>query len=337
MTRSTNTTSAALKLFSLLAFAVKVANGYGCYPKEKVRCCFRPNGDDLRYAVSDYCSNGLNSTAAQTYGTVIGDWCVDYVQDFSLAFYSCDQFNEPLTNWNTSSAQNMFGMFSFAASIDQPLNFDTSKVVNMGNMFSYASRFDQPLLSFVTSRVELMYGMFEFAIYFNQPFNFDTSKVTAMEYMFSNAGYFNQPVPFNTSNVVTMDHMFEKTYNFNQSLSSFNTSKVNEMSKMFARALVFNQPLPFDTSKVASFQEMFKSAIEFNQDVSAFKVGGRRRVMRGMFLDADKFSQNLSAWSGHVNTKSDVTQMFRGTACPRKRDPNLRASPQGPFCYPVLK
>jgi surface protein len=101
-------------LFSLLAFSLPCASGFTCYSKVKGRCCFKPDGDELRRAVSDFCDRsrgGVKSTAALTYGTVIGDWCVDYVQDFSNALSSLDTFNEPLTNWNTSSAINMQELF----------------------------------------------------------------------------------------------------------------------------------------------------------------------------------------------------------------------------------
>jgi hypothetical protein len=48
------------------------------------------------------------------------------------------------------------------------------------------------------------------------------------------------------------------------------------------------------------------------------------------------FSQNLSAWSGTIPKGTKVTLLFDGTACPNQTDPNLGATPQGPFCYPVV-
>jgi hypothetical protein len=106
---------------------------------------------------------------------------------------------------------------------------------------------------------------------------------------------------------------------------------------MFYSAEKSNQPLAsFQTNKVKSFANMFLNAKAFNQDVSTFRVGGPARDMTSMFQLAASFKQNLTVWSGAVNKKSNVTNIFQGTACPRKHDPNLSAPKQGPFCYPVL-
>lgn len=54
-------------------------------------------------AVEDYFNGTLydKMDVRALYGDVIGDWCVDHVQDFVKTFWFSD-INEPLTNWNTS-------------------------------------------------------------------------------------------------------------------------------------------------------------------------------------------------------------------------------------------
>jgi hypothetical protein len=156
MIRSTSVV--VFQILLLLAISLlPVASGYSCLdPQATGRCCFRRNGDDLRAAASDYDANGINSTAAQTYGAVIGDWCVNYVRDFSNVFLGLETFNEPLTNWNTSSAVTMRSMFDEGAiAFNQPVqHFDTRRVTNMNSMFASALAFNQPS-NFNTSQVTI--------------------------------------------------------------------------------------------------------------------------------------------------------------------------------------
>jgi hypothetical protein len=132
----------ALKVLTLLVLSLKVAEGvkYTCYSKAQGRCCFRPNGYDLRLAVADYFHGKSYSTAAKTFGPVIGNWCVDYVHDFSNLLNGVRSFNLPLTNWNTSSALTMAGMFPLAYVFNHPVNFDTSRVTNMDSMLKLHMR-----------------------------------------------------------------------------------------------------------------------------------------------------------------------------------------------------
>jgi hypothetical protein len=337
-----SSTSAALRVIFLLAFTFKSAQGgYRCYTKgvkEKRRCCFRPNGKDLKLAAIEYHEkhSRFNSSAAKKYGRDMAHWCVDYVKDFSYTFESLQNFNFPLTYWNTSSAVNMDHMFGAAYAFNQPVNFDTRKVTSMISMFAATLAFNHPV-TFDTAKVGNMFGMFNLASAFNQPLNLNTSKVVDMSYMFTYANAFNQPLNFDTTNVADMYNMFEGATAFNQPVK-FNTAKVAHMSYMFHNAKAFNQSLPFATSNVVSMIGMFKSATSFNQDVSNFYVGGIVRDLSLMFYGASSFSsQYLNIpWSGTINGKSNVTAMFVGTACPNQTDPNLGATPQGPFCYTYL-
>ena len=44
------------------------------------------------------------SRSLHVYGSPIGSWCVNKVKDFSLTFSYLHNFNEPLSNWDTSMA-----------------------------------------------------------------------------------------------------------------------------------------------------------------------------------------------------------------------------------------
>lgn len=89
---------------------------------------FFDNGTELRDAANRYVSN--DPTVVDVYGAVIANWCVDRVTTFDGVFNSLD-FNEPLTNWNTSSATSMYGMFAYAKTFNQPIEqFQVSRVVD---------------------------------------------------------------------------------------------------------------------------------------------------------------------------------------------------------------
>jgi surface protein len=109
------------------------------------------------------------------------------------------------------------------------------------------------------------------------------------------------------------------------------------MKDMFFDARSFNQTLAaFDTSKVRSMTGMFMRAEAFNQNVSNFHFSNARDISR-MFDGASSFSQDLKAWSGRISQGTNVDRMFYNTDCPIEYDPQLSASPQGPFCYPVKR
>jgi hypothetical protein len=199
---------------------LKCAKGiFDCYdPLAKGHCCFNPDGNDLRIAVRDYkffFDSGLEP--AHEYGKVIGNWCVDYVKDFSRVFYYLEHFDEPLTNWNTSSAETMDSMFRSTEAFNQPVNFDTSKVTSMERMFEDTHAFNHPV-HFQTNKVNNMERMFARVHAFNQPVHFDTSKVTTMKQMFAGAVAYNKPVTFDTSNVVDFTGMFDYAHAFNQAV-----------------------------------------------------------------------------------------------------------------------
>jgi hypothetical protein len=68
--------------------------------------CFA-SGDDLRAAVLDYVVDG-DTFASNRYGSDIGSWCVEKVQDFSNVFRDLP-FNSRLDGWNTKVREYVSG------------------------------------------------------------------------------------------------------------------------------------------------------------------------------------------------------------------------------------
>ena len=134
------------------------------------------DSQELQLAVIAYLNDpSENSPAAKTYGFPISAWQVERVTDFSNLFsaYRVDgellrDFDEPLTDWNTSQATNMAFMFGGCYSFNQSLDWDTSNVANMTNMFNGCNNFEgRGLESWDTGRVVSFQGMFAYASNFN--------------------------------------------------------------------------------------------------------------------------------------------------------------------------
>jgi len=134
--------------------------------------CF-DNGTELLTAIDHYLTlpipNSNYTTAINTYGPTIGDWCVGKVTNFSYAFANHDTFNQPLTNWNTSSAVDVRYMFANATTFNQPLDhFSVDHVVTFDGMFSNASSFDQDVSAWNVGKAQSMASMFAHASSFQQ-------------------------------------------------------------------------------------------------------------------------------------------------------------------------
>ena len=118
----------------------------------------------------------------------INDWDVSNVLTFGVVssggnggmFSLCIAFNQPLNNWDTSSATDMSQMFFNAPLFNQDIsNWDTSGVTRMSQMFQLASAFNQPIGSWNTSSLLDANFMFQFDYAFNQDISsWDVNQVT---------------------------------------------------------------------------------------------------------------------------------------------------------------
>ena len=48
-------------------------------------------------------------------------------------FYRCENFNQPLNNWNVSNVTDMYAMFYSAVTFNQPLNNWNVSIKNLSN------------------------------------------------------------------------------------------------------------------------------------------------------------------------------------------------------------
>jgi surface protein len=247
-------------------------------------------------------------------------------------FKSCSSFNQPLDNWDVSSATNMSGMFYLASSFNQPLSsWDVSSATNMQDMFRGTSAFNQPLNSWNTSNVTTMNSMFRGAGVFNSDINgWDLSSVTNFSNMFRDANSFNQPIggwTLNTTGNITMASMFYQNVAFNNGgstdINNWNTSNVTNMSNMFYKATAFNQPIGnWNTSNVTNVTNMLAnlggSTYVFDQDISNWDVNqitGFSNFMTGggTGLSTVNYDALLIAWDAEGAMSYSGTVNFGGS------------------------
>jgi surface protein len=157
-------------------------------------------------------------------------------------FNSARNFNEDITQWNTSSVRNMIYMFHLATNFNRDIgNWNTSLVTNMNSMFVNARNFNQDIGGWYTSSVTDMKFMFFGAESFNQDIgNWNTSSVTDMKNMFYSATSFNQNIGnWDTGQVTNMINMFSNATSFNQDLCDWNIETVTSKDDMFDGSGIF--------------------------------------------------------------------------------------------------
>ncbi len=89
----------------------------------------------------------------------ISNWDTSAATTMKGMFYSCNFFNQPI-NFNTSNVISMSQMFAFCRAFNQPLNFDTSNVTEMSRMFYSCNSFNQNLSSWIVYCDVYKYDMF---------------------------------------------------------------------------------------------------------------------------------------------------------------------------------
>ena len=89
-----------LLLLFRIALASEIAEG--TERELQMAQCFQTT-QELRQAVRDFVYGDANTRAVvtSTYGSAMGNWCVDELQDFSSIFYGMRSFNEDISNWKT--------------------------------------------------------------------------------------------------------------------------------------------------------------------------------------------------------------------------------------------
>ena len=197
---------------------------------------------------------------------------------------------------------------------DDITNWDTSNVLSMEEVFSGWPEFNQDISNWDTSKVEQMSGMFKSSKYqgsyymgptsFNQDIsNWDVSNVKNMSEMFLGATSFNQNISnWDVSNVKNMDYMFSGATSFNQPIGDWDTSKVEYMRGMFSDVVAIGI-LAF----VGTFEYNRAGSTSFNQDISNWDVSNVKN-MDHMFSGATSFNQDISNWD--VSNVENMDHMF---------------------------
>ena len=147
----------------------------------------------------------------ENFNQPLNNWNTTNVTTMENMFYDCKNFNQSLNNWNVQNVTTMENMFKMCKMFNQPLNnWNVQNVTDMSNMFGMCEKFNQPLNNWNVRNVEYMTNMFSYCKIFNQPLNnWDVHNVDNMEFMFYECENFNQPLNnWNVENVDNMDNMF---------------------------------------------------------------------------------------------------------------------------------
>lgn len=356
--------------------------------------CFG-SSSELSQAVDDYMTNPSDAVLLDSYGP-IGSWCVGSVTNF-FALFDVDRnpmaatFNEDISGCkliclgvgtrrrrraeklslmtvlfgffifigDTSSARDMYAMFSGAREFNQPIGaWDVSRVTDFGYMFANCTAFNSDISLWSVSSARTMDAMFDGATSFNQAIgDWDVSSVGFFSFMFYSADDFNADISqWSVGSGHVFDLMFAFATKFSSDLSAWDSkygiesvgpaiedfvltiwlasaSQATSMRGMFGEASSFFADLSrWDVSRVTDMRLMFLGALNFNSDLSSWSVGNATNV-ESMFLEAFSFSQNLCPWGSRLGSETLVETMFLNTNCPVTSVPVLTAEPPGPFCF----
>jgi surface protein len=234
---------------------------------------------------------------------LIEQWDTSTINNMAGVFWQSPKFNQSLNGWDTSNVISMVSLFREASLFNGDISsWDVGAVKDMSLMFYLALNFNQPLNSWNVSNVTNLTQTFGRAFAFNQPLdNWDVSKVSSMQNMFrgaaGNSMSFNQDINnWDVSNVTNMSYMFAYNQLFNQPLNSWNIGKVTTLSAMFYVCPVFDQDLNnWNTASVIDMGYLFDSCTNFNGNVSTWNVSNVTSMSQ-TFSSCANFNQPLNSW-----------------------------------------
>ena len=241
----------------------------------------------------------------------VTSWSVSKVTNFSQTFsFATFATNaQDFSNWDTSSATNMLGMFG-------PTNFN-----NAGSITSGVALWD-------VSNVTNMSTMFRNNTHNANLSNWNVGNVTTFDNMFLGCGSWNNGGSpgisgWDTGSSINMSNMFNSATSFNQPIGTWNVTGVTLMNNMFNSATSFNQPLnEWNTSNVTNMASMFNSSTQFgsfNQNIGTWNVGkvtDMNNMFFGLFGTSSRNpfnnggSPSISGWN--TSNVVSMAQMFTG-------------------------
>ena len=362
---STSNVETMRSMFNQASSFSRGLNSWKTYKVRDMRFMFY-KASSFRRGVSSWDLSSVANTSFMFFNSSlfhddVSHWNVGRVEDMQFMFHGAVQFNSDVSGWNVGSVENMRSMFNGAKFSRDISKWQVSRVRDISFMFDEVSQFNSDISNWDISGVETMKQTFYNCAAFNQDLSrWNVGSVRDMSFLFYGASLFNQDISqWNTSSVETMKAMFHYASSFQQDLSQWNTTKVRDMSymfyaaskfdadisnwdvsrvttlvEMFARAKEFDQDLsPWRVSRVQNFSRAFFGATTFDQDLSAWDVSGANSVAY-MFVGATDYRHNLCAWGRKLPVDADVRGMFSSTTCAYiDIEPDLTASPPGPFCH----
>lgn len=138
---------------------------------------------------------------------------------------------------------------------------------------------------------------------------------------------------WSTGSVTRMQLTFSDLSDFDQDLSAWDTSRVTDFTGTFNSCTNFqgDSLSTWNTTRARTMRGMFAQATRFNGDLSVWNVENVLDTS-SMFRDATSFNQNLCAWGSRLKQDVAVDNMFSNTNCSDEVNPDMSASPPGPFC-----
>lgn len=273
---------------------------------------------------------------ARRFDQDLSTWNVRLVEDFGRLFQGAAQFNRPLATWKTDNVKNMSFAFHAASSFNGNVStWNTSRVTSLSFAFSRASSFNQDVSSWDTSRVQSLKSTFADATAFNQALTrWNTSTTTDMSFLFYRATSFNQDLAWDVAMLENLHATFFQASSFNGSISTWDVSRVQDFGHMFNRCPTFDRNISsWDVQRSESFEAMFFGATSFNSDLSLWQLTNAKTT-ESMFRGATSFDHDLCSWGESLPDDAQVANMFDGTSCPSKTDPDFGQSSPAPFERP---
>lgn len=218
------------------------------------------------------------------------------------------KFNSDISQWDTSSLEDMQWMFYETESFTGDLSkWNVSKVTNMREIFYHVWEFDSDLSNWDTSSVTTMRGMF----YENPKFNSDLSN-------------------WDTSKVTNFKEMFYGSTSFDQDLSKWDLSSGKKYIYICVLCWV-------DGKNIYKWLDCFGGHCWLTSNTSYKSLLctpiTKAETVQRMFYGATAFNQNLCAWKDNfLYGFEGSAEIFDGSGCTYTERPRETNQFGGPFC-----
>ncbi len=118
------------------------------------------------------------------------------VKDMDFAFFRCQEFDQPITNWDVSKVNSFYSLFAGCTKFNQQLTWNLTSAEDMDDMFWECKHLNKPIQFSNTSKVRSLQGVFRFCEEFNQKCTgeWDVSAVKNTRLMFHGCTALSQEI-----------------------------------------------------------------------------------------------------------------------------------------------